>query len=94
VSSHPAGPEPGAFVSAFFISLKAFSSPFPILKAPVLPLCGFIEWFGHEGVIRDPDLVETCGSPKLLICQWVLGAGMEHTACFLSGLRLHFLWDR
>jgi hypothetical protein len=24
-----------------------------------------MQWFGHEGVVRDPDLAETCSVPKL-----------------------------
>jgi hypothetical protein len=47
------------------ISLKAFLVPYPILRVPVLPLSGFIEGFGQEGVVRDPDLAETCSSQKL-----------------------------
>jgi hypothetical protein len=29
------------------------------------PLYGFIKGFGQEGVVRDPDSSETCGSLKL-----------------------------
>jgi hypothetical protein len=31
----------------------------------VLPTLCFIEEFGQEGVVRDPDSAETCSSPKL-----------------------------
>jgi hypothetical protein len=49
------------------ISLKAFSysSRKGTIGLPFFPLCGFIEGFGQEGVVRDPDSAETSHSPKL-----------------------------
>jgi hypothetical protein len=48
------------------ISLKAFSCSSSHIKGSCSPpLCGFIEGFGQEGVVRNPDLAETCDSPKL-----------------------------
>jgi hypothetical protein len=52
-------------MSACFISLKAFIlflSPFQ--RLPFSLLCGLIEGFGHEGVVRDPGSTETYGSQK------------------------------
>jgi hypothetical protein len=37
--------------------------PYKRLTFPLL--FGFIEGFGQEGVVRDPDSAETCSSPKL-----------------------------
>jgi hypothetical protein len=74
-----------AFVSTLLISLKAFSCSFPILKVPFFPLCGFIEGFGQEGVVRDPDLAKTCGSQKLSDLLAGLGGWDGQTASFLSG---------
>jgi hypothetical protein len=52
-------------VSSFLISLKAFLVHFPYQRLPFSPLCGLIEGFGQEGVVRDPDSTETCGSQKI-----------------------------
>jgi hypothetical protein len=39
--------------------------PPPYQRLPLSPFCSFIEWFGPEGVVRDPDSAETCSSQKL-----------------------------
>jgi hypothetical protein len=33
--------------------------PLPYQRLPFSPLCGFIEGFGQEGVVKDPDSTET-----------------------------------
>jgi hypothetical protein len=50
-------------VSALLISLQTFSCSSSHSKGSLL--CGFIEGFGQEGVVRDLDSAETCSSPKL-----------------------------
>jgi hypothetical protein len=67
------------------ITLKAFSYFSPILRIPIHPLCGFIEEFGQEGVVRDPDLVENYGSPKL--SDLPVGFGGRNGTDFLFPLR-------
>jgi hypothetical protein len=47
-----------------FDFFKGFLLFLSIPSLVVSPLCGFIEGFGQEGVVRDPDPTETCGSPK------------------------------
>jgi hypothetical protein len=39
--------------------------PSPYKRLLFSPLCGFIQHFDLEGVVRDPDSAETCSSPKL-----------------------------
>jgi hypothetical protein len=63
------------------------------LLFPFSPLCGFIEEFGQERAVRDPDTAETCSSQKLSDLPAGL-KGLDGTACFFSGLSLHSPWDR
>jgi hypothetical protein len=39
--------------------------PSPYKRLLFSPLCGFIQHFDLEGVVRDPDSAEVCSSQKL-----------------------------
>jgi hypothetical protein len=82
-------PRARTFVSALLIFLKAFSYSSSHTKPSHSPtLCGCIEGFGQEGVVRGPDLAGTCSSPKLPDLWVGLGACNGADSLFPLGAKL------